>query len=170
VLHITTFCQRIFWSGSGLRNTGAIRRNRDEEAVFLGFGFVSVQSQATAGMLLHRSLAKTQKSSLRTATLFLKTLLSGNRAHPRRPPLHPQRNDRLRQHPLHRRTHTTNGHADCFWALALHASKESNAPQYWPKSFVRAALPITAIDESSTPAGGSSARLPTIHKRSGWLD
>jgi hypothetical protein len=30
--------------------------------------------QATAGMRLRRSLAKTQKSSLRTATEFLKTL------------------------------------------------------------------------------------------------
>jgi hypothetical protein len=45
-----------------------------EEAVFLGFGFVSAQSQAAAGMLLRQSLAKTQKSSLRMATLFLKTL------------------------------------------------------------------------------------------------
>jgi len=47
---------------------------REKEAVFLGFGFVSAQSQATAGMLLRQSLAKTQKSSLRPATLFLKTL------------------------------------------------------------------------------------------------
>jgi hypothetical protein len=40
----------------------------------LGFGFVSAQSQATAGILLRQSLAQTQKSSLKTATLFLKTL------------------------------------------------------------------------------------------------
>jgi len=40
----------------------------------LGFGFVSAQLQAAAGMLLCQSLAKTQKSSLKTATLFLKTL------------------------------------------------------------------------------------------------
>jgi hypothetical protein len=46
----------------------------ENEAVFLGFGFVSAQSQAAAGMLLRQSLAKTQKSSLRPATLFLKTL------------------------------------------------------------------------------------------------
>jgi hypothetical protein len=46
----------------------------DKEAVFLGFGFVSAQSQAAAGMLLRQSLAKTQKSSLQTATVFLKTL------------------------------------------------------------------------------------------------
>jgi hypothetical protein len=43
-------------------------------AVFFGFGFVSAQSQAAAGMLFRQSLAKTQKSSLRMATLFLKTL------------------------------------------------------------------------------------------------
>jgi hypothetical protein len=46
----------------------------ENEAVFLGFGFVSAQSQAAVGMLLRQSLAKTQKSSLRLATLFLKTL------------------------------------------------------------------------------------------------
>jgi hypothetical protein len=59
----------------------------DSEAVFLGFGFVSAQSQAAAGdstirkmhrkadaMLPRQSLAKTQKSSLQTATVFLKTL------------------------------------------------------------------------------------------------
>jgi hypothetical protein len=40
----------------------------------LGFGFVSAQLQAEMGMLLRQSLAKTQKSSLKTATLFLKTL------------------------------------------------------------------------------------------------
>jgi hypothetical protein len=40
----------------------------------MGFGFVSAQSQAAAGMLLRQSLAKTQKYSLRVATLFLKTL------------------------------------------------------------------------------------------------
>ena len=60
----------------------------DEErrgAVFLGFGFVSApafakgyggasNSQVTADMLLRQSLAKTQKSSLRMATVFLQTL------------------------------------------------------------------------------------------------
>jgi hypothetical protein len=45
-----------------------------DEAVFLGFGFVSAQLQAAAGMLLRQSLAKTQKSPLRPATLFLETL------------------------------------------------------------------------------------------------
>jgi hypothetical protein len=47
---------------------------KDEGAVFLGFGFVSAQSQAAVGMLLRQSLAKTQKSSLRMATVFLQTL------------------------------------------------------------------------------------------------
>jgi len=46
----------------------------NEEAVFLIFGFVSAQLQAAAGMRLRQSLAKNQKSSLRTATLFLKAL------------------------------------------------------------------------------------------------
>jgi hypothetical protein len=41
-----------------------------------GFGFVSAQLQAAAGMFLRQSLAKTQKSSLRMTTLFLKTLSS----------------------------------------------------------------------------------------------
>jgi hypothetical protein len=45
-----------------------------EEAVFFGFGFVSAQAQGTAAMRLRQSLAKTKKSSLRMATLFLKTL------------------------------------------------------------------------------------------------
>jgi len=44
------------------------------EAVFLGFGFVSAQSQAHEGMLLRQSLAKTQKSALRSATSFLSML------------------------------------------------------------------------------------------------
>jgi hypothetical protein len=48
--------------------------SRPEGAVFLSFGVVSAQLQAAAGMRLRRSLAKTQKSSLRTATLFLETL------------------------------------------------------------------------------------------------
>jgi hypothetical protein len=47
---------------------------RDKGAVLLGFGFVSVQLQATAGMLLRQSFARTQKSSLRMATLFVKAL------------------------------------------------------------------------------------------------
>jgi hypothetical protein len=34
---------------------------RKEGAVFLGFGFVSAQSQAAAGMLLRQDLAKTPK-------------------------------------------------------------------------------------------------------------
>jgi hypothetical protein len=37
-------------------------------------GFVSAQLQATVGMRLRQSLARTQKSSLRTATVFLETL------------------------------------------------------------------------------------------------
>jgi hypothetical protein len=43
-------------------------------AVFLIFGFVSAQSQGYSNLLLHRSLAKNQKSSLHTATSFLSTL------------------------------------------------------------------------------------------------
>ena len=43
-------------------------------AVFLSFSFVSAQLQAATGMLLRQSLAKTQKSSLRMATLFLEPL------------------------------------------------------------------------------------------------
>jgi hypothetical protein len=43
-------------------------------AVFLSFSFVSAQLQTATGMLLRQSLAKTQKSSLRMATLFLKAL------------------------------------------------------------------------------------------------
>jgi hypothetical protein len=39
-----------------------------DELVLLGFGFVSAQLQAAAGMLLRQSLAKTQKSSLQMAT------------------------------------------------------------------------------------------------------
>jgi hypothetical protein len=42
-----------------------------EEAVFLGFGFVSAQLQGCSNLRLRRSLAKTQKSSLRTAAEFL---------------------------------------------------------------------------------------------------
>jgi hypothetical protein len=71
--------QSVFCSGS--RNTVAIRLEENKEAVFLGFGVVSAQSQATAGdstieemhrkadaMLPRQSLAKSQKSSLRIAT------------------------------------------------------------------------------------------------------
>jgi len=47
-----------------------------KKAVFLGFGVVSAQSQVIQDMLLRRSLAKTQKSALRTATLFFKPLYS----------------------------------------------------------------------------------------------
>jgi hypothetical protein len=43
-------------------------------AVFLIFGFVSAQSQGFANLLLRRSLAKNQKSSLHTAASFLSTL------------------------------------------------------------------------------------------------
>src|ERR1700722_9655148 len=45
-----------------------------EGAVFLVFGFVSARSQAHLGMLPRQSLAKNQKSSLRTATSFLSML------------------------------------------------------------------------------------------------
>ena len=44
------------------------------KAVFLGLSIVSAQAQAAAGMRLRQSLAQTQKSSLKTATLFLETL------------------------------------------------------------------------------------------------
>ncbi len=48
-------------------------------AIFLGFGFVSAQSQAQCGgMLLRRSLAKTQKLSLRAGySIFSNALLIG---------------------------------------------------------------------------------------------
>jgi len=55
------------------RNTAAVRLG-EIGAVFLGFGFVLAQSQGFANLLLRQSLAKTQKSSLRTAALFLQTL------------------------------------------------------------------------------------------------
>jgi len=42
--------------------------------VFLPAGFVSAQSQVQVDMLLRQSLASQQKSSLRTATLFLEML------------------------------------------------------------------------------------------------
>jgi hypothetical protein len=54
-----------YYSHSAERNRGA---------AFLGFDIVSAQLQATAGMLLRQSLAKTQKASLRMATVFLKAL------------------------------------------------------------------------------------------------
>jgi len=38
-----------------------MRRFEEHAAVLLGFGFVFARSQATAGMLLHSSLAKTPK-------------------------------------------------------------------------------------------------------------
>jgi hypothetical protein len=44
------------------------------KAVLLAFGFVFAQSQGTAAMLLRSSLAKSQNSSLRTATEFLSML------------------------------------------------------------------------------------------------
>jgi hypothetical protein len=43
-------------------------------AVFLAFGCVFARSQGAAAMLPRLSLAKSQKSSLRTATEFFKTL------------------------------------------------------------------------------------------------
>ena len=43
-------------------------------AVFLAFGSVFAQSQGAAAMLPRSSLSKSQKSTLRTATVFLKTL------------------------------------------------------------------------------------------------
>jgi len=46
----------------------------EQGTVFLSFGFVSAQSQGFANLLLRQSLAKTQKSSLRMAALFLQTL------------------------------------------------------------------------------------------------
>jgi hypothetical protein len=46
------------------------------QAVFLGLSFVSAQSQAVTGMLLRQSLAQTQKSSLRVATVFFQMLKS----------------------------------------------------------------------------------------------
>jgi hypothetical protein len=46
----------------------------------LDFGFVSAQSEAAAGVILRQSLAKTQKSSLQTAILFLETLFWRDRA------------------------------------------------------------------------------------------
>jgi hypothetical protein len=46
----------------------------EEKAVFLVFGFVSAQLQGFSNLLLRRSLAKNQKSSLRTATVFFQTL------------------------------------------------------------------------------------------------
>jgi hypothetical protein len=45
---------------------------KGNEAVFLGFDFVSAQLQGFSN--LRQSLAKTQKSSLRMATVFLQTL------------------------------------------------------------------------------------------------
>jgi hypothetical protein len=44
------------------------------EAVFLGLGIVSTQSQVYSNLLLRQSLAQTQKSSLRMATTFFKPL------------------------------------------------------------------------------------------------
>ena len=40
----------------------------------MSFGIVSAQSQGSLNLLLRQSLAQTQKSSLRTATVFLYTL------------------------------------------------------------------------------------------------
>jgi hypothetical protein len=56
----------------------AIRKNK--KAVFLGFGFVSAQSQGFANLLLRRSLAKTQKSSLLIGYSF-----SSNAPKPKKP-------------------------------------------------------------------------------------
>jgi hypothetical protein len=67
-------CRLAFGLQSGLRNSVAVLLGGNKGADFLDFGFVSAQSQAAAGMLLRQSLAKTQKFSLKTTTLFLKTL------------------------------------------------------------------------------------------------
>jgi hypothetical protein len=48
-----------------------------EGAVFLVFGFVSAQSQGFANLLLRRSLAKNQKSSLRIGYSIFLTAPSG---------------------------------------------------------------------------------------------
>jgi hypothetical protein len=45
-----------------------------EEAVFWGSGFVSAQLQGFSNLRLRQSLARTPKSSLRMATVFLQTL------------------------------------------------------------------------------------------------
>ena len=50
---------------------GGKRTGKSEHAVFLGLRFVSAQSQAAEGMLLRQSLAQTQKSSHRPATVFV---------------------------------------------------------------------------------------------------
>jgi hypothetical protein len=47
---------------------------KSEGAIFLSFGFVSAQLQGFSNLRLRQSLAKTQKSSLRMATVFLQTL------------------------------------------------------------------------------------------------
>jgi hypothetical protein len=41
-----------------------------KRAAFLGFGFVSAQSQGFTNLLHHQNLAKTQKSSLRIGYIF----------------------------------------------------------------------------------------------------
>jgi hypothetical protein len=46
---------------SGLKNTVAIRPERNKAAVFLGFGFVSAQLQGSSNLRLRQSLAKTPK-------------------------------------------------------------------------------------------------------------
>jgi hypothetical protein len=62
------------WSLERFKKYRSHSAERDKGAVLLDFGFVSAQLQAAKGMLLRQILAKTQKSSLRMATLFLKTL------------------------------------------------------------------------------------------------
>jgi hypothetical protein len=52
----------------------AIREEKEGEAVFLGFGVVSAQSQGFQTCSFAEASPKHQKSSLRTATLFFKTL------------------------------------------------------------------------------------------------
>jgi hypothetical protein len=47
---------------------------KSEEAVFWGFSFVSAQLQGFSNLRLRQSLAKTPKSSLHMATVFLQTL------------------------------------------------------------------------------------------------
>jgi len=56
-----------------IKNVVAIRDGK-KKAAFLGFSFVSAQSQGFSNLLLRQSLAKAQKSSLRMATTFFQTL------------------------------------------------------------------------------------------------
>jgi hypothetical protein len=59
---------------SGLKNTVAIREEKEGEAVFLGFGVVSALVTGFQTCSFAEASPKHQKSSLRPATLFFKTL------------------------------------------------------------------------------------------------